>query len=121
MATPRRLRRVRRRSVVRPHRNSVAHGKPPEFAIFNHAAVDSGIPRATNHKTMGFSCQQTIRRHYVAWSNRTNSVNDQGLMSFTIASSDGFGVSPPAVACSALRRRFGTRLSLNPPTNVSKR
>jgi hypothetical protein len=31
--------------VVRPHRNSVAHGKPPQFAILNHAAIDSGILR----------------------------------------------------------------------------
>ena len=29
---------------VRSHRNSVAHGKLPQLAIFNHAAVDSGIP-----------------------------------------------------------------------------
>ena len=28
-----------------PHRNGLAHGKPPQFAILNHAAVDSGILR----------------------------------------------------------------------------
>jgi hypothetical protein len=27
--------------IVCLHRNSVAHGKPPQFAILNHAAVDS--------------------------------------------------------------------------------
>jgi len=26
----------------------VAHGKPPQFAILNHAAVDSGIPRVSH-------------------------------------------------------------------------
>src|SRR5262249_48541246 len=31
--------------VVRPHRNSMAHGKPPQFAILNHASIDSGIQR----------------------------------------------------------------------------
>src|SRR5262249_2058369 len=31
--------------IVRPPRNSLAHGKPPQFAILNHAAVDSGILR----------------------------------------------------------------------------
>jgi hypothetical protein len=28
--------------IVRPHRNSVAPGKPPQFAILNHAAIDFG-------------------------------------------------------------------------------
>jgi hypothetical protein len=28
--------------VVRPDRNGLAHGKPPQFAILNHAAIDSG-------------------------------------------------------------------------------
>src|SRR5262245_19270766 len=28
----------------RYHRNSVAHGEPTQFAILNHAAVDSGTP-----------------------------------------------------------------------------
>src|SRR2546430_11136699 len=31
--------------IVRPHRNGLAHGKPPQFAILNHAAIDSGILR----------------------------------------------------------------------------
>ena len=31
--------------IVCPHRNGVAHGKLLQFAIVNHAAVDSGILR----------------------------------------------------------------------------
>src|SRR5262245_61604531 len=41
--------------IVRPHRNSVAHGKPPQFAILNHAAVDSGIPRESDTQRLGIS------------------------------------------------------------------
>jgi hypothetical protein len=31
----------------------VAHGKPPQFAILNHAAVDSGIPRESATQRIG--------------------------------------------------------------------
>src|SRR4029453_17313020 len=41
--------------IVCPHRNSVAHGKPPQFAILNHAAVDSGIPRESATQRIGIS------------------------------------------------------------------
>src|SRR5512132_638755 len=40
-------------SIVRPHRNSVAHGKPLQFAILNHAAIDSGIPRESATQRLG--------------------------------------------------------------------
>jgi hypothetical protein len=39
--------------MIRPHWNSVAHGKPPQFAILNHAAVDSGIPRESATQRIG--------------------------------------------------------------------
>src|SRR5262249_35640146 len=39
--------------VVRPHRNSMAHGKPPQFAILNHASIDSGIPRESATQRIG--------------------------------------------------------------------
>jgi hypothetical protein len=35
----------------------VAHGKPPQFAILNHAAVDSGIPRESATQQIGISLQ----------------------------------------------------------------
>src|SRR5262244_3618696 len=41
--------------IVRPHRNSLAHGKPPQFAILNHAAIDSGIPRESATQRLGIS------------------------------------------------------------------
>src|SRR5262249_51635194 len=41
--------------VVRPHRNGLAHGKPPQFAILNHAAIDSGIPRESVTQRLGIS------------------------------------------------------------------
>src|SRR5262245_48056181 len=41
--------------VVRPHRNSMAHGKPPQFAILNHASNDSGIPRESATQRIGIS------------------------------------------------------------------
>src|SRR5215831_2668661 len=41
--------------IVRPHRNSVAHGKPPQFATLNHAAVDSGIPRESATQRLGIT------------------------------------------------------------------
>jgi hypothetical protein len=31
----------------------VAHGKHPQFAILNHAAVDSGIPRESATQRIG--------------------------------------------------------------------
>jgi hypothetical protein len=31
----------------------VAHGKPPQFAILNHAAIDSGIPRESAAQRFG--------------------------------------------------------------------
>jgi hypothetical protein len=33
----------------------VAHGKPPQFAILNHAAVDSGIPTESATQRIGIS------------------------------------------------------------------
>jgi hypothetical protein len=33
----------------------VAHGKPPQFAILNHAAVDSGIPRESATQQIGIN------------------------------------------------------------------
>src|SRR5262249_8414114 len=41
--------------VVRPHRNGLAHGKPPQFAILNHAAIDSGIPRESATQRLGIT------------------------------------------------------------------
>src|SRR5262249_9572975 len=41
--------------VVRPHRNGLAHGKPPQFAILNHAAIDSGIPRESVTQRLGIN------------------------------------------------------------------
>jgi hypothetical protein len=41
--------------MIRPNRNSVAHGKPPQFAILNHAAVDSGIPGESAAQRIGIS------------------------------------------------------------------
>src|SRR5262249_19668691 len=41
--------------VVRPHRNGLAHGKPPQFAILNHAAIDSGIPRESVTQRLGIT------------------------------------------------------------------
>src|SRR5262249_8990196 len=53
--------------IVRPHRNSVAHGKPPQFAILNHAAVDSGIPRESATQRIGITPEAQViffrRRH----------------------------------------------------------
>src|SRR5262249_42351948 len=48
--------------VVRPHRNSVTHGKPPQFAIWNHASVDSGIPRESATQRIGISRGHSGRR-----------------------------------------------------------
>jgi hypothetical protein len=31
----------------------VAHGKPPQFAILNHAAIDSGIPGESATQRVG--------------------------------------------------------------------
>src|SRR4029453_14864178 len=47
-------------SIVRPHRNSVAHGKPLQFAILNHAAIDSGIPRESVTQRLGISPEALI-------------------------------------------------------------
>src|SRR5262245_49464727 len=44
--------------VVRTHWNGLAHGKPPQFAILNHAAIDSGIPRESATQRLG------IRRRF---------------------------------------------------------
>src|SRR5215831_8751273 len=41
--------------VVRPHRNGLAHGKPPQFAILNHAAIDSEIPRESATQRLGIT------------------------------------------------------------------
>src|SRR5262249_24613098 len=41
--------------IVRPHRNRLAHGKPPQFAILNHAAIDSGIPRESATQRLGIT------------------------------------------------------------------
>src|SRR5262249_9632449 len=41
--------------IVRPHWNSVAHGKPPQFAILNHAAIDSEIPKESAAQRFGIS------------------------------------------------------------------
>src|SRR5262249_20189881 len=49
--------------VVRPHRNGPAHGKPPQFAILNHAAIDSGIPRESATQRLGISF---FHRHWHA-------------------------------------------------------
>src|SRR5262249_31052099 len=59
--------------VVRPHRNGLAHGKPPQFAILNHAAIDSGIPRESATQRLGithklpsyvsFRANRTLSRH----------------------------------------------------------
>jgi hypothetical protein len=45
--------------MIRPHWNSVAHGKPPQFAILNHAAVDSGIPRESATQRIGIKRAQS--------------------------------------------------------------
>src|SRR5260221_11104311 len=37
----------------RPHRNRLSHGKPPQFAILNHAALDSGIPTESATQRIG--------------------------------------------------------------------
>jgi hypothetical protein len=42
----------------------VAHGKPPQFAILNHAAIDSGIPRESATQRLGIS------HHFVRVSSR---------------------------------------------------
>src|SRR5262249_10296594 len=36
-------------------RNGLAHGKPPQFAILNHAAIDSGIPRESATQRLGIN------------------------------------------------------------------
>src|SRR5438876_11457493 len=41
--------------IVRPHRNGLAHGKPPQFAILNHAAIDSGIPKESATQRLGIN------------------------------------------------------------------
>jgi hypothetical protein len=35
----------KRSQCIRPHRNSLAHGKTPQFAILNHAAGPHAEPR----------------------------------------------------------------------------
>ena len=45
--------------MIRPNRNSVAHGKPPQFATLNHAAVDSGIPRVS-HSADWYNIRQSL-------------------------------------------------------------
>src|SRR6516165_11960101 len=39
--------------IVRPHQNGLAHGKPPQFAILNHDAIDSGIPGESATQRVG--------------------------------------------------------------------
>ena len=46
---------------VRSHRNSVAHGKFPQFVILTHAAFDSGIPRFHGNER-SFSARSAISR-----------------------------------------------------------
>src|SRR5262245_60391562 len=65
--------------VVRPHRNSVAHGKPPQFAILNHAGIDSGIPRESATQRLGISRSSSfwgpplLARSWLArWQRHTN-------------------------------------------------
>src|SRR5262249_59547892 len=41
--------------VVRTHWNGLAHGKPPQFAILNHTAIDSGIPRESAPQRLGIT------------------------------------------------------------------
>src|SRR5262249_13540946 len=41
--------------VVRTHWNGLAHGKPPQFAILNHTAIDSGIPRESAPQRLGIN------------------------------------------------------------------
>ena len=48
--------------VVRPHRNDPAHGKPPQFAILNHAAIDSGIPRESATQRLGIALRRSAQR-----------------------------------------------------------
>jgi hypothetical protein len=33
----------------------MAHGKPPQFAILNHAAIDSEIPKESAAQRLGIS------------------------------------------------------------------
>src|SRR5262249_32289441 len=47
--------------VVRTHWNGLAHGKPPQFAILNHAAIDSGIPRESATQRLGISFSSNHR------------------------------------------------------------
>jgi hypothetical protein len=37
---------------------SQAHGKPPQFAILNHDAIDSGIPGESATQRVGISPQE---------------------------------------------------------------
>ena len=41
--------------IVRPHQNGLAHGKPPQFAILNHDAIDSGIPGESATQRVGIT------------------------------------------------------------------
>jgi hypothetical protein len=46
--------------VVGPHGNGLAHGKPPQFAILNHAAIDSGIPREPATQRLGINGREAV-------------------------------------------------------------
>src|SRR5262245_42704471 len=53
--------------VVRPHRNGLAHGKPPQFAILNHAAIDSGIPRESATQRLGIIPNPIDQNPWAHW------------------------------------------------------
>jgi hypothetical protein len=56
----------------------VAHGKPPQFAILNHAAVDSGIPRESATQRIGIR-SSSISSEGGAWVEELNPTAEKRL------------------------------------------
>src|SRR5499433_3770253 len=90
--------------IVRPHRNSLAHGKPPQFAILNHAAIDSGIPRESATQRLGIT-------HAVAHSQAVSIVHGR-LIGSAFATAPTVSMTNPAdrveIITSVQRRRRWT-------------
>src|SRR5262245_38466596 len=104
--------------IVRPHRNVLAHGKPPQFAILNHAAIDSGIPRESATQRLGirgyvrFTPESGHRLRHASAPNRRP--HSQPVGAGTI-----FGFSPPPLSnfsAGLARAQFGAFERQGPTT-----
>src|SRR5262249_50911939 len=97
--------------IVRPHRNRLAHGKPPQFAILNHAAIDSGIPRESATQRLGISRSRLVADHSIAAAERSIAGAEHSrVMDHSIAGAER-SIAGTERKILGMRSREGSRVS----------